>query len=195
MDSLSLWLGGRIGKEGTYDKVLDGPVVSRFIGFGGNHFEMLRDYPASGQNTIQGNRVCSILRKLVSDTVPTLNFSPLLSMGAAEARGLYGNGRPTDSSRVGHDKKGTSLLTLRFNDIYLTSAPSEAPSQQGLYIRGRLQGKKVMYNGYANGWYMYYRWGRNIDYGGYGGNEVSKEGAFQMAQDIVRSVNILELKQ
>jgi hypothetical protein len=192
MDSISLWMGGRIIKEGSYDKVVDGPVVSRFIGFGGNHFEALRDYPVTGNHDWQAERTCAVLRKVVNDSLKTAVYSPLYSMAVSETRGVYGCTRISDTTRVGKDLLGTSLMTLRFNDIFLTSAPSEAPSQQGIYIRGRLYGKKVMYNGYANGWYMYYRWGRYADYSGYGGNTVSREGAFQMAQDIVRSVNLIE---
>jgi hypothetical protein len=203
MDSLALYMGGSVVPEGSYQRVTGGPVVLRFIGFAGNHVELFRGYNdgitfnASGR--WQTTRwFCKVIKPVLADSLPNLNFSPLTSVGAVQDHNLYGKSASDDASKIGTDPQrlGLGIQIMRFNDMYLTACPGEAASQQGMYVRGRSLDKKVMYNAYANTSISYYSWGRLYHRSCYDcGNGVGKKGSFDMAQDVIRGINILEFSE
>lgn len=189
MDSIARYLGGTVGIENGYPKVWGGPVVFRMVGFGGNASGCFR-----GNTPFEVSRFTSMVRRIFQDSLPVIPFSPLSSIGVAEAFELYGIST-TDKAVTGNlpGRTGIEFVTMRFNDVYLTSSPAESPVQQGMYLRGRTLGKKLVYNGFANALTHYYQWGRMNDAQCFEcGHPMTREEIFNMAQDMVRSVNILE---
>jgi hypothetical protein len=190
MDSLAFYLGGAVGAEGSFDKIIGGPVVLRYIGYAGNHVEIMRGYNDGVNFTTTGQeetvrRFCRIARQVINDSVSTLDFSPVSKIGMTKDRSdVYGNPYST---------LGTGPMVMCFNDVYLTGVPCEAPSQAGMYLRARTIDKKVLYNAYLSSEDAYWSWGRMFQRTGYDqGRVFTKEASFNITQDVIRGINILE---
>ena len=93
-----------------------------------------------------------------------MEFKPLNKLGMVMGYDLFGVSA-TDAHRAGldPDRYGAGVQVFRLNDIYLSTVPCEAPSEQGLYIRARTSDTKHMYNAYGNASFYYYTWGRWFD--------------------------------
>ena len=160
-------------------------------GFGANHRPLTSEkYPAAEGSL----RVANAFTNALDAALPAMEFKPLLKLGMVMGFDQFG-AYMSDSTKNGidPDRLGTAVQVFRFNDLYLSTLPGEAPSEQGLYIRARTQDLKHVYNAYGNTWYNYYTWGRWFDIQHYeGAYNPDRYESFRMAQEIVRGVNILE---
>jgi hypothetical protein len=213
MDSIAYWLGGTIRpNDHGNPKVYGGPVVFRFVGFAGNHVETFRGMDADGvvrtgnwdgTNDVTVRWFAKLVRPVILDSFPSLQYNPLTNIGVTTAYDPYGRemGNPGHTKYLGltsdTGRWGACIQVLRFNDIYLTACPNEAVAEQGMFIRGRAMDKKVMYNAYTNTFYFYWGWGRMYSYWScyHCSGVVPKMGCFNMAQDVVRGINILETSE
>jgi hypothetical protein len=154
-------------------------------GYGGNHrFLAAQAYPSS--LNLGSNRTVKAFGDVLEQTLPSLTFTPLSKVGVVTGYDTFGR---TGASAAGTDpdRLGIGVQAFALNDNYLSILPSEAPSEQGLYVRARTCDLKHFYNGYGNAQLIYYGWGR------FGGSDAPNvQETFRMAQELVRSVNILE---
>jgi hypothetical protein len=165
-------------------------------GFGGNHRQLFaQQYPDEFGSERTATAFADVLEAALAD----LPFRPLRKLGGVMGYDTFGRWYDPEYSlfekMIGSDpnRYGTGVQVLRFNDIYLSGLPNEAPSEQGFYIRSRTADIKHVYNAYCNTYYDYYSWGRWFDIGHYE-HESSppRYESWRMAEEIVRGVNILE---
>ncbi len=160
-------------------------------GFSSNHRPLAaQKYPAD----LGAPRSAAAFADALGNALPSMEFSPLRKLGMVIGYDLFGVS-PTNLNEAGTDpdRLGVGVQVFRLNDIYLSTLPGEAPSEQGLYIRSRTSDTKHMYNAYGNSVLYYYTWGRWFDIGHYeGGSPPNRFDSFRMAQEIVRGVSILE---
>ncbi len=160
-------------------------------GFGGNHRMLAAEhYPPE----LGSPRVANALADALQQALPTMEFKPLTKLGMVMGYDVFGQPNTSiQENGTDPDRLGTGVQVWRFNDIYLSTLPGEAPSQQGLYIRARTSDLKHMYTGYGNTYYDYYTFGRMFDVQAYEDQQSPKrQETFRMAQEVVRGVDILE---
>jgi hypothetical protein len=159
-------------------------------GFSSNHRPLAaQQYPAA----LGAPRSATIFADALEAALPTMEFAPLNKLGVVAGYDLFGVS-PTDVKRAGldPDRLGAGVQVFRLNDIYFSTLPCEAPSEQGLYIRARTSDTKHMYNAYGNASFYYYTWGRWFDIQHYESGASNRFDSFRMAQEITRGVSILE---
>ncbi|HUW82203.1 MAG TPA: fibronectin type III domain-containing protein [Phycisphaerae bacterium] len=160
-------------------------------GFAGNHRPLVAQNCPPEQGSL---RVAKTFARTLADALPDMEFQRLTQLGMVAGYDTFG-AYVDDTAKTGTDpnRLGVGVHVFRFNDIYLSTLPGEAPSEQGLYIRARTSDLKHMYNAYGNTWYEYYTWGRWFDIAHYeGADQPNRFESFRMAQEIVRGVNILD---
>ena len=130
-------------------------------GFSSNHRPLAaQKYPAE----LGAPRSASIFVSALEAALPSMTFAPLNKLGMVIGYDLFGVSS-TDAHRAGldPDRYGAGVQVFRFNDIYFSTLPCEAPSEQGLYIRARTSDTRHMYDAYGNASFYYYTWGRWFD--------------------------------
>ena len=160
-------------------------------GFAGNHRPLVAQHCPPEKGSL---RVAKAFARTLADALPAMEFQRLTRLGMVMGYDTFG-AYVDDAAKVGTDpdRLGVGVQVFRFNDVYLSVLPGEAPSEQGLYIRARTSDLKHMYNAYGNTWYEYYTWGRWFDITHYeGADQPNRFESFRMAQEVVRGVNILE---
>ncbi len=137
-------------------------------GYGGDHrFLAAQHYPLD----MGSGRTVKAFGDALDEALPTMEFAPLTKVGIA----------------TGFDGQAShAVQAVGMNDNYLSVVPSEAPSEEGLYVRARTCDLKTFYNAYGNGQLIYFYWGR------LGAGSPDQYGVFFMAQNLIRCVNILE---
>ncbi len=160
-------------------------------GYGGNHRMLAaQHYPAD----LGSQRTANAFADALEEALPTMEIKPLTKLGMVMGYDVFGmpDERPV-ANGTDPDRLGTGVQVWRFNDIYLSTLPDEAPSEQGLYIRARTSDLKHMYTAYGNTMYDYYAFGRNFNVQSYENvANPKREETFRMAQELVRGVDILE---
>jgi hypothetical protein len=159
-------------------------------GFSSNHRILAgQQYPAA----LGSPRSAHIFANALEAALPTMEFAPLNKLGMVIGYDLFGV-PSTDAHRAGldPDRYGAGVQVFRLNDIYFSTLPCEAPSEQGLYIRARTSDTRHMYDAYGNASFYYYTWGRWFDIQHYESGASNRFDSFRMAQEITRGVNILE---
>lgn len=159
-------------------------------GFASNHRPLAgQQYPAA----LGSPRSAQIFADALGTALPTMEFKPLNKLGMVMGYDLFGV-PSTDAHRAGldPDRYGAGVQVWRLNDVYFSTLPCEAPSEQGLYIRARTSDTRHMYDAYGNASYYYYTWGRWFDIQHYEQGASNRFESFRMAQEITRGVNILE---
>jgi hypothetical protein len=169
-----------------------GVEVMYSSGYGSNHRPLAAQrYPAS-----QGSpRTANAIARILEDSLPTMDFQPLTKIGTVTGYDQFASHAGSASMNgTDPDRLGAQIQIYGFNDIYLSCVPGEPAAQQGMYVRARTHDTRHMYNGYGNGWFMYYSFGR-WDFIGHYENTAKLSGhfeSFRMAQEITRGVNIME---
>ncbi len=123
-----------------------------------------------------------------------MEITPVTKLGMVMGYDVFGMpDERAKSNGTDPDRLGTGVQVWRFNDIYLSTLPDEAPSEQGLYIRARTCDLKHMYTAYGNTFYDYFGFGRNYSVQAYENvSPPNRKETFRMAQEVVRGVDILE---
>jgi len=162
-------------------------------GFGGNSRQLFSQHYEQHPDLLGSHRSAKAFADVLEAELPTLQFSSLTKIGVTVGYDTFGRSNVFGQWGTDPERYGVGVQVLRFNDIYLSGLPGEAPSEQGLFIRSRTADTKHVYNAYCNTYYDYYSWGRWLDIGHYEheGTPPRYE-SFRMAEEIVRGVNILE---
>jgi chitodextrinase len=186
------WFGDypRCVMDKMQDTFGSGVEVMFTSGFSSNHRPLAaQHYPAD----LGSPRSAAIFASALEAALPTMEFRPLNRLGMVIGYDLFGVSS-TDVHRAGldPDRYGAGVQVWRLNDVYFSTLPCEAPSEQGLYIRARTSDTRHMYDAYGNASFYYYTWGRWFDIGHYEAGASNRFESFRMAQEIVRGVNILE---
>ncbi len=159
-------------------------------GFASNHRPLAaQHYPAD----LGSPQSAQIFANALDAALPAMEFKPLKKLGMVIGYDLFGVSA-TDAHRAGldPDRYGAGVQVFRLNDIYFSTLPCEAPSEQGLYIRARTSDTRHMYDAYGNASFYYYTWGRWFDIQHYESGASNRFDSFRMAQEITRGVSILE---
>ena len=161
-------------------------------GYGNNHRMLAaKKYPPE----LGAPRTANAFAKALEDALPTMEFKPLTKVGQVAGYDMFGRSAGDGAQYIGTDpdRLGMCVHVFRINDIYLSTAPGEAPSDMGFYIRARTSDTRHIYTGYGDSYTDYFPFGRTNGVQMYENRVPPKlYNGFRMAQEIVRGVNILE---